>query len=92
VLALALVHHLAIGNNVPLVGVAAMLATLGRQVIIEWVPKPDPQVQRLLAAREDIFDRYTEDGLLEAFAAVGMRVQQRAEVGNSGRTLFRFSA
>lgn len=44
VLALALVHHLAIGNNVPLAGVAQMLIGLGRQVIIEWVPKPDPQV------------------------------------------------
>lgn len=92
VLALALVHHLAIGNNVPLLGVAQMLATLGRQVIIEWVPKPDPQVQRLLSAREDIFDGYTEDGLVAAFAAVGMRAVQRAEVGGSGRTLFRFAA
>ena len=92
VLALALVHHLAIGNNVPLPGVAQMLATLGRHVIIEWVPKPDPQVQRLLSAREDIFDGYTEDGLVAAFAAVGMRAVQRAEVGGSGRTLFRFAA
>lgn len=92
VLALALVHHLAIGNNVPLPGVAQMLATLGRHVIIEWVPKPDPQVQRLLSAREDIFDGYTEDGLVAAFAAVGMRSVQRAAVGGSGRTLFRFAA
>lgn len=92
VLALALVHHLAIGNNVPLPGVAQMLATLGRQVIIEWVPKPDPQVQRLLSAREDIFDGYTEEGLVAAFASVGMRAVQRAEVGGSGRSLFRFTA
>ncbi|HRQ78232.1 MAG TPA: hypothetical protein PLY94_06500 [Gemmatimonadaceae bacterium] len=92
VLALALVHHLAIGNNVPLPGVAQMLAGLGRQVIIEWVPKPDPQVQRLLSAREDIFDGYSEDGLVAAFASVGMRAVQRAEVGGSGRTLFRFAA
>ncbi len=91
VLCLALVHHLAIGNNVPLRGVAQMLAELGQQVIIEWVPKPDPQVQRLLSAREDIFDGYTEQGLLEAFAAEGLRAVQRAAVGDSGRTLFRFA-
>lgn len=92
VLALALVHHLAIGNNVPLEGVAQMLAALGRQVIIEWVPKPDPQVQRLLSAREDIFDGYTEDSLVAAFIALGLRPVQRAAVGTSGRILFRFAA
>lgn len=91
VLSLALVHHLAIGNNVPLPGIAAMLARLGTQVIIEWVPKPDPQVQRLLSAREDIFDGYSEAGLIAAFADIGLREQQRAAVGESGRTLFRFA-
>ena len=90
VLALALVHHLAIGNNVPLDGVAAMLTRLGRAVIIEWVPKQDPQVQRLLSAREDIFDHYTEDGLRAAFALVGYREQLRKPVGDSGRTLHLF--
>lgn len=91
ILALALVHHLAIGNNVPLPGVATMLAALGRDVIIEWVPKDDPQVRRLLSAREDIFDAYTEEALVAAFAELGMRVAQRAPVGDSGRTLFRFA-
>jgi hypothetical protein len=91
VLSLALVHHLAIGNNVPLLGVAQMLANIGRHVIIEWVPKSDPQVQRLLSAREDIFDNYTEDGLRAAFAELGMRDVQRAAVGDSGRTLLRFT-
>ena len=91
VMALALVHHLAIGNNVPLVGVASMLARLGREVIIEWVPKADPQVQRLLRAREDIFDGYTVEGLLQAFAGIGLQPVRRAPVGDSGRVLFRFA-
>jgi hypothetical protein len=90
VLALALVHHLAIGNNVPLAGVAAKLARLGTTVIIEWVPKSDPQAQRLLSAREDIFDGYHEDGLRAAFATVGLREQLRKPVGDSGRTLHLF--
>lgn len=92
VMALALVHHLAIGNNVPLVGVAQMLSRLGRDVIIEWVPKADPQVQRLLSAREDIFDGYTEEGLVAAFAMRGLRPVQREPVGASGRHLYRFAA
>ena len=91
VLALALVHHLAIGNNVPLDGVAAMLARLGRAVIIEWVPKSDPQAQRLLLAREDIFSSYSEDSLRAAFERVGLKQQLREEVRDSGRTLHLFS-
>jgi hypothetical protein len=66
-LALALVHHLAIGRNVPLPMLSATLARLGDQLIIEWVPKEDPMVRRLLATREDVFPDYTEAGLREAF-------------------------
>jgi hypothetical protein len=68
VLALALVHHLAIGNNVPLDRVAAHLASLGDHVVVEWVPKHDPMVQVLLATREDVFDDYTDEGFRTAVA------------------------
>jgi len=67
-LALALVHHLAIGNNVPLTAVAEFLSTLGRWVVIEFVPKEDSQVQRMLKGREDIFDRYNLDEFERAFS------------------------
>lgn len=67
VLALALVHHLAIGNNVPLTRVAQFFANCGRSLIIEFVPKSDSQVSRLLASREDIFHDYTKAGFEAAF-------------------------
>lgn len=60
VLALALVHHLAIGHNVPLPAIAAYLGRLGRRIVVEWVPKDDPQTQRLLRSRPDIFADYDE--------------------------------
>jgi hypothetical protein len=66
-LALALVHHLAIGNNVPLDRVAAFLRRLCRRLVLEFVPKEDSQVRRLLASRDDIFPGYTEEGLEAAF-------------------------
>ena len=66
-LALALVHHLAIGRNVPLPMLATTLARLGDGLVIEWVPKADPMVQKLLASREDVFPNYTEDGFRAAF-------------------------
>lgn len=89
VLALALVHHLAIGNNVPLPRIAGWLSRIGRRVIVEWVPKEDPQTGRLLAFREDVFPGYHE----EAFrAAMGERFieVERQPVGETGRVLFRF--
>ena len=58
VLALAIVHHLAIGRNVPLAEIGALLARLGTETIIEFVPKSDFMVQEMLASREDIFSSY----------------------------------
>ena len=67
VLALALIHHIAIANNVPLPRVAEYFSTLGRRLIIEFVPKGDEKVTQLLATREDIFPTYTRDGFEAAF-------------------------
>lgn len=68
VLALALIHHLAIGSNIPLEDIAAFLARLGRHAIVEFVPKSDSQVQRLLRNRDDIFPGYTREGFGAAFS------------------------
>ncbi len=67
VMALALIHHLAIANNVPLPDIAALFARLGEWLIVEFVPKSDPKVQTLLATRQDIFPGYTPEGFEAAF-------------------------
>jgi ribosomal protein L11 methylase PrmA len=59
-IALALVHHLAIGRNVPLRQVVHALVGLAPTGVIEFVPKSDPMVQDMLRFREDIFPDYTE--------------------------------
>ena len=87
VMALALVHHLAIGNNVPLEGIAALFAQLGRQAIVEFVPKQDPMTQHLLAARTDVFPDYTLDGFRTAFAR-HFTIVDEAPIADSDRTLF----
>jgi hypothetical protein len=60
VLALALIHHLAISNNLPFDRIARYFAALTDTLIIEFVPKADSQVQKLLSTRRDIFDRYDQ--------------------------------
>lgn len=87
VLALALVHHLAIGNNVPLDRVADLAARLGRWAIIEFVPKEDPMTRHLLAARRDVFPGYTLDGF-RAAASERFRIVEEAAIEDSLRTLF----
>lgn len=86
-LALALIHHLAIANNVPLDNVARFFRSLGEWLIIEFVPKSDSQVQRLLASREDIFTDYTVSGFETAFCRC-FDIVRSIPVPDSERTLY----
>jgi ribosomal protein L11 methylase PrmA len=87
VMALALVHHLAIAYNVPLARIAEFFARLGGSLVIEFVPKSDSQVERLLKNREDIFPNYSEEGFERAFEP-HWTIEKRQRVGDSERTLY----
>ena len=87
IFALALVHHLAISNNVPLPRVAEYFASVGRWLVVEFVPKSDSQVQKLLKSREDIFDQYTKEGFEQAFDAYYW-LREAIPVRDSERTLY----
>ncbi len=89
VMALALIHHLAISNNVPLASVAQFFASAARWAIVEFVPKSDSQVKRLLATRKDIFDRYTEEGFEQAFGGY-FTIEEKVPISGSERTLYLF--
>jgi hypothetical protein len=90
-LALAVVHHLAIGHNLPLERVAGFLARVGRSLIIEFVPKSDSQVRRLLRDRADIFPDYTREGFEAAFRN-HFRIERAEPVAESERTLYLMTA
>ncbi len=87
VLALALIHHLAISNNLPLHKVARFFGDICRSLIIEFVPKEDSQVQRLLSTREDIFPDYTREGFERAFG-VHFTIDEAVRAADSKRTLY----
>lgn len=89
VLALALIHHLAIGNNVPLPRAADCLQRLGRKLVIEFVPKGDSQLQRMLAARKDVFPDYTQKGFEAAFER-RFELRERIAIEDTERTLYLF--
>ena len=87
ILALAIIHHLAISNNVPLARIAKYFSRLCRALIIEFVPKSDSQVQRLLATREDIFPQYTKDDFEREFARHFI-IEDSSNIADSERTLY----
>jgi len=86
-LALALVHHLAISNNVPLEKIADFFAGLCQYLVIEFVPKSDSQVQWLLATREDIFDDYDRESFEREFAK-RFDLLDSVDLESSSRTLY----
>lgn len=87
VLALALVHHLAISNNVPLGRIADFFGRLCNSLIIEFVPKNDSQVQRLLSTREDIFAEYTQKAFEKEFER-HFTILRCLKIDESERTLY----
>ena len=87
IMALALVHHLAISNNVPLAMIAEFFASIGKWLIIEFVPKSDSQVQRLLRTREDIFPRYDQANFESEFS-VFFKIKKKTKIVGSDRTLY----
>jgi len=87
VLALAIVHHLAISHNVPLEKIAHFFAKLCKSLIIEFVPKSDSNVQRLLSARKDIFPQYTQHSFETAFQQY-FKISHTERIEDSERVLY----
>lgn len=86
-LALALIHHLCIGNNVPLERAAAFFADACRHLVIEFVPKEDSMVQRMLATREDVFPTYTPEHFRADFGHF-FHIEAETSLPDSCRTLY----
>jgi ribosomal protein L11 methylase PrmA len=90
VLALGLVHHLAIGRNLPLAAVIDALLSIAPQGVIEFVQKADPMTQALLRFRKDIFPDYRED-FFENYLRSRATIVQTATVSEHGRKLYWFA-
>lgn len=67
-IAVALIHHLVLGNNVPMDKLAYFFKKLCRTLVIEFIPKSDSQIQKLLCGRQDIYSDYTRSNFEAAFS------------------------
>ncbi len=91
VMALALVHHLAIGNNLPLEMIAEYFSAICKYLIIEFIPKEDSKVKILLKSRPDIFPEFTKDGFEKAMRQY-FSVVSSEPIKGSKRTLYLLKA
>ncbi|OQA77272.1 MAG: hypothetical protein BWY31_04505 [Lentisphaerae bacterium ADurb.Bin242] len=86
VLGLALLHHLRIGGNWTFSQIVRLFSETAPRAVVEFVPKEDSQVQRLLRSRPDICSDWT----LEETCAAFRHAYERCEVvpiPDSKRTL-----
>lgn len=86
-LALALIHHLAIAQNIPLNYIASLFSQLSNFLIIEFVPKEDSQVKKLLMNREDIFSDYAQEGFEKVFKEF-FQIKKVCPINHSKRILY----
>lgn len=87
IMALALIHHLRISNNTPLSIIAEFFSFYCHHLIIEFVPKSDDKVQRLLQNRGDIFADYTLEGFENAFSTY-FTLEKTMPLEGNNRILF----
>jgi hypothetical protein len=86
-LALALVHHLAIGKNIPFEKLAELFENLADHFIIEFIPKTDKKVKFMLQQKKDIYNNYHEENFVRSFEKY-FSIQKKHEIGDSGRILY----
>ena len=89
-IALALIHHMSIGRNVPLAEAVAWLVGLAPRGVIEFVPRKDPMFQELLRFREDVFPNYTQENFLRELQTLAS-IKRSQTSSSTGRLLVEFS-
>lgn len=87
IMALALIHHLAISNNLNFDKIANYFSSLSKKLIIEFVPKEDSQVQKLLLTRKDIYEEYNIEHFETSFSKY-YKIINKKNINNSKRTIY----
>lgn len=87
VFALALIHHLAIANNVTFEILAQFLRKIAEWLIIEFVPKSDKKIKFMLSFRKDVFDRYNQDNFESQFSKY-FSIENKIKIINSQRLIY----
>jgi ribosomal protein L11 methylase PrmA len=87
ILALGLVHHLVIANNVAISMLAEFFSRSCQYLVVEFIPKGDPQMDKLLSSRPDIFPDYEKESFEASFSKY-FRIARQEHVPHTPRTLY----
>ena len=85
IMALAIIHHLCLKNNIPLDMVADLLKDHARSLIIEWVPPEDKKAQLLLGQKK--VPTYDHQTFINAFTRYFV-INQASQIKGSDRILY----
>jgi hypothetical protein len=88
VLALALVHHVAISANVPVKEFVDWLASLGSALVIEFPTREDPMVKKLLAPKREGLHPDYELGYFERTLGEAFEVERSERLESGTRVLY----
>lgn len=86
-IALAFIHHLAIAKNTPLLQLIDWLIDIAPCGVIEFIPKDDPTIIKMLALREDIFMNYNQQAFEDLLTAKATIINKQC-VSDAGRVLY----
>ncbi len=90
VMALALVHHLAIAGNQPMANIAAFFRRVAPRLLIEFVPETDPQVRLLAAQRSGVHHPYDRETFERCFSQ-HFTIDASEPISERGRILYLLS-
>jgi hypothetical protein len=88
VLALALVHHVAISANVPVREFVDWLASLGAALVIEFPTRDDPMVKKLLAPKREGLHPDYELGFFERTLGEAFEIERSERLESGTRVLY----
>ena len=90
-IALAFEHHLAIAKNIPLNQVIKWLIKIAPKGLIEFVPKNDVTIKKMLSLKGDIFKDYNEENFRNLLQN-NSKIISETKINESGRKIFEFSS
>lgn len=89
VIALAFEHHLSIAKNIPLDKVVEWIMKLAPRGLIEFVPKNDETIKKMLEIKGDIFPNYSEETFKESISNKG-KILSVSKISESGRVIYEY--
>lgn len=89
-IALAFEHHLVIAKNIPIDQFIDWILKISKNGLIEFVPKSDETIQRMLQFREDIFLDYSEIEFENCLKAKS-NILKKDLITKSGRIIYEYN-